>query len=368
MTPAPTPPTGTDDPLLAAVAVRFAGGQKITSIEPFGSGHINDTFLVTAVNRQPFILQRINHHVFPCVEALMANFEAVSQHLLHRSPAMGYHSVQLIKTPEGATFTGDEAQGYWRAMHLIEGSVTYNKVADPVLVGEAGRALGAFHVMFDGFPIEMLYPTIPFFHHAGRRLTQFTAAVKQASAGRMKNAGDLIELTHENTPTLLGIDRLTDTGAVPLRVVHNDPKLNNILFDENRKALCLIDLDTVMPGCLLHDFGDAIRTTASMANEDEPDDSLCGINLALFDTYTRGYAETTRSMLTNKEIEHLALSAFVMTFTIGLRFLTDYLSADVYYKTAYPGHNLVRARSQYAQAADILRKLPEMKQIVKQYF
>lgn len=350
-------------------AIEFTNGCKPQNIIPFGSGHINDTYLVTPVSAgEPFILQRINISIFPDVKTLMNNISLATRHLHLKSEEWGYLAVRFLTTPSGKHYTGDDKKGYWRAMSYISNSATFNRLTGEEQAFEAGKALGAFHAMFNDFNAATLTPTLPDFHHLGQRLTAFHTALKDAPAQRIAKAEKLIGWTRENATTLLAIDRLTDNQLIPLRVVHNDPKVNNILFDRQGKALCMIDLDTVMPGYLLHDFGDAIRTSASLAEEDEPDAGKCGINLSLFESYLRGYLDAARPIITPEEADMLALSSLILTFTIGLRFLTDYLAGDVYYKTAYPGHNLVRAKAQFAQATDIRNKLPKMEQIVRRHF
>lgn len=349
------------------MATRFMPFEQPCEITPFGSGHINDTYLVVPEGSgDPFILQRINHTVFPDVGALMQNIGLATNHLEKRSAAWGYQPVSFITTDGGSLFTGDATTGFWRAMRLIGHSVTHDRIATTRLAREAGMALGAFHAMFNDFDADTLAPTLPHFHHLGRRLTTFREILKTAQPDRLHAAETLIAWSHTHGAGLLTIDHHLETGLLPLRVVHNDPKANNILFSQSGKALCLIDLDTVMPGTLLHDFGDAIRTSASMTDEDQPDTSRCGIDLNLFEAYLQGYLQSARPILTTHETELLAEAPLVLTFTIGLRFLTDYLAGDVYYKTAYTGHNLVRAKAQFAQANDMLFKLNQMKLIVKQ--
>lgn len=363
--PAISPPTLNPVRFFAQI---FAKESEILHIKPFGSGHINDTFVASLSNGSRFILQRINHQVFTKVDQLMANIVLASKHLSAHSKNLGYLSVEFIPTPENTFYVGNSEQGYWRAMHFIQNSITFDKAHDPNLAFEAGKALGAFHAMFAHFDASQLHHTLPHFHHLGRRVNSFELALEKAETKRVKSASKLIDFARSHQEQLQCIDHLTDHNLVPLRVVHNDPKLNNVLFNQTGKALGLIDLDTVMPGCLLHDFGDAIRTSASLADEDEPNENLCGINLQLFEAYSRGYGETARQMLTSVEKTNLPVSSIVMTFTIGLRFLTDYLNGDVYYKTHYPTHNLVRAQAQFAQAADMLNKLSVMQAIIKHYF
>lgn len=357
--------TTTSDAILQ-MAARFMPREQPCKITPFGSGHINDTYLVVPENAgEPFIVQRINHTVFPDVGALMHNIGLATGHLSKKSAEWGYQPVSFIKSADGRLFTGDVDTGFWRAMRLIGHSVTHDRITTVQLAREAGMALGAFHTMFNDFDAESLTPTLPHFHHVGRRLATFHETLKTADPLRIDAAKTLIAWTLTHGTDLQVIDHMLETGQIPLRVVHNDPKANNILFSQSGKALCLIDLDTVMAGSLLHDFGDAIRTSASMSDEDQPDTSQCGIDLNLFEAYLGGYLQSARPIVTTNEINLLAEAPLVLTFTIGLRFLTDYLAGDVYYKTAYMGHNLVRAKAQYAQADDILKKLGQIKNIVK---
>lgn len=347
--------------LAATVFLTNHTGFQIT---PFGSGHINDTFVVTSHKTiSPFILQRLNHTTFPDVEGVMENIRLVTTHLESKKEIYGYRVLKFLTTNRGKLLTGDAETGYWRAMELVENSVTYNRLTNPAQAFEAGKALGAFHAMFSDFDANLLTPVLPHFHHTGRRLDAFHTVLEKAEEIRRSKSQHLIDYTLELAEKMQIIDQLTDKAQLPVRVVHNDPKVNNILFDTNSKAICMIDLDTVMPGCILHDFGDAIRTSASLAEEDEADTSSCGIDIVLFESYLNGYLNKARPILTGKELNLLPLSPLILTFTIGLRFLTDYLAGDPYYKTSYPDHNLVRAKAQYAQVEDMLRKLPEMEQI-----
>ncbi|PKP17584.1 MAG: hypothetical protein CVU06_12995 [Bacteroidetes bacterium HGW-Bacteroidetes-22] len=346
-------------------AIAFLPDHADFEISPFGSGHINDTFLITSgALKRPVVLQRINHHIFPDVEALMRNIRLVTAHLEDKKEVYGYRILKFITTTSGKLLTGDPEQGYWRAMELVENSFTHNRLINQTQAFEAGKALGAFHAMFNDFDANRLTPTLPHFHHVGKRLAAFHTILEKADETRLRKSLDLISYTQEFAEKVQAIDRLTDSNQLPVRVVHNDPKVNNILFDASGKACCMIDLDTVMPGCILHDFGDAIRTSASLAEEDETDLSRCGIDIGLFESYLKGYLEKARTILTEKEISLIPASTQILTFTIGLRFLTDYLAGDAYYKINYPDHNLLRAKAQYAQAAAITVKLPEMQRIV----
>ncbi len=333
----------------------------VISIKPYGSGHINDTFLVEIPGNK-YLLQRINHLIFKQVPELMSNIEKVTNEIRLKSPHL--ESLTLVPSNDGKTFVTDQDGNYWRVLNFIKNSTSYDRVTSPHLAFEAGRVTGEFHKLMHDFPANELFLTLPGFHNLTSRLKRFHDAVGIDVVSRAVTITELIEFVNDRSKELVLIDQLIDSGALPVRVVHNDPKINNILFDQQGKGLCMIDLDTLMPGCLLHDFGDAIRTTANSAEEDESDTSMIFLNIELFEAYVRGYVSETRQFLTKTEVENLALSARVLTFTIGLRFLTDYIEGDSYFKIAFPLHNLQRARAQFALVKSIEANDEILKQII----
>jgi Ser/Thr protein kinase RdoA (MazF antagonist) len=331
---------------------------------PFGSGHIHRTFLVSEVNRQ-FIFQRINHHIFTDVDALMENICAVTAYIRERvtedkRPA----TIEVVKTQTSLTHVQDEEGYWWRALAYIGGSHTVDVPHNTQMAYEAGKTLGRFYKLLDGFQPQHLHVVLPRFHELGYRLQQFHTALEDASEQRKARASELIRLVEEKADSLLWPDRLIASNALPLRVVHNDPKINNVLLDEMGHGICMIDLDTVMPGCLLHDFGDALRTTANPAAEDETDLTKVRPDIQLFEAYTQGFLDQTQSMLFSAEKEYLHRAPAFLTFVIALRFLTDYLNNDVYYHVSHPEHNLERARAQFALYQGFEESEPKLKEIV----
>jgi len=246
-------------------------------------------------------------------------------------------------------------------------SITYNTVKDPDILRNAGKAFGEFQMQLADFDIAQLYETIPNFHNTRKRYETFLTSVRENKAGRAEEVREEIEYLLSVQDLACKLTDLNAEGKLPLRVTHNDTKINNVLFHpEDNSAMVVIDLDTVMPGLIGHDFGDAIRFAANFVEEDCPDTEKAGVDLEVFRVFAEGFLSQTASTLTETEVETLALSCFVLTAELATRFLADYLDGDLYFNTKYPGHNLVRARCQIALAKDMLRKMPEMEKIVRE--
>ncbi|KAB8290327.1 mucin desulfatase [Bifidobacterium avesanii] len=335
---------------LASVASRFALDGVVESVEPHGDGHINATYLVNAGYRR-YVLQRINTTVFPDVEGLMRNIRLVTAFLR----AKGCETLRIVPTRDGADYWRGES-GAWRVYDCIEGTVSYNLVPNAGILREAGAAFGAFQNQLAGFKASQLTETIPHFHDTPDRFARFRAAVDVDVCGRADSCRGEIDFYMDRAGDCPVVTDALRNGGIPLRVTHNDTKLNNILMDAaTGKSRAIIDLDTVMPGSLLYDFGDAIRTGASTALEDEPDVRKVHFSLDLFRAYTRGFVGAVRGSVTAREAELLPFGARLMTLECGMRFLTDYLCGDVYFATAYPEHNLVRTRTQI----ELVRQMEE---------
>ena len=330
----------------------------------YGSGHINDTFLVRANQDEAYLLQRINHQVYPDVAGMMDNIRRVTEHLrqkLEERHESTLTTLQIIPTQGGALFYQDDDGNFWRMLTYIDNSVAYDVATSPDLAREAGRAFGQFQALLRDLPGPPLHEVIPDFHHMGKRLQQFKQALTTDTAQRVASVPGEIKFVHERAEKMQALYQLVDDGTLPLRVTHNDTKLNNVLLDPvNHRARCVVDLDTVMPGSVLYDFGDAIRTTANTAAEDEVDLDKVQFSLSYYEAFTQGYYSETRTFLTDAEIENLPLSAQYMTFIMGLRMLTDYLAGDVYYKIHHPEHNLQRARAQFQLVKRMEEKHEEM--------
>jgi len=342
-------------------------------IQPYGSGHINTTYLVqtTAADCPDYVLQKINHHVFKNVPALMRNIQLVSEHLrnkLRQNPNADPRQevLTLIPTQEGALFYRDDAGGYWRMYLKIPDSVSFDVVENAQMAFRGGRAFGRFLALLADLPASELNATIAEFHDLDRRLRNFYNAVKNDPAGRLHRVQEDIAVITERAEGMQVIHHLSAQGRIPQRITHNDTKFNNILFDRHMRARCIIDLDTVMPGLIHFDFGDAIRTCANTAAEDEADLSKVCMDIERFRAYARGFLSETAPLLNQTEIDHLAFSVKLMTFIIGLRFLTDYLEGDHYYRIRYKEHNLVRARAQFQLLRSMEEQYDTMRRIIDQ--
>jgi len=336
-------------------------GQPIRC-EEFGNGHINHTLKITTDTDQEYILQHINKLVFKNPPKLMENACAVTDYLRARStdPRAALH---FIPTKEGLYYHLDEHGEYWRMYDFVGGFCLELPETDADFY-ESALAFGRFQESLTDFPAETLFETIPNFHNTVDRYRQFKEAVEADLSGRKHLVLDDIRQALEFEEFGCTLQRMRESSQLPLRVTHNDTKLNNVLLDrKTRKSLCVLDLDTVMPGLSAYDFGDSIRFGAATALEDEPDPSKMKLDLHLFEVYTRGFLEAAPS-LTAEEIKMLPMGAFVMTLEMVIRFLGDYLNGDVYFRTAYPEHNLVRSRTQLALVKDMQAHWDEMNRIV----
>ena len=333
------------------------------SCEPYGSGHINDTYRVETDAGALYILQRINTHVFPNVDGLMHNISAVTAFLSERATDPR-EAMRLVRTASDAPYYRDAQGGCWRVYDFVTGSVCLQKIERAQDFYECAYAFGNFQRMMARFPAETLFETIPNFHNTPDRYQKLRRAMESDRMGRVKEVSEEIAFARSLEQEAGRLHALRESGALPTRVTHNDTKINNVLMDEaTGKALCVIDLDTVMPGLAAYDFGDSIRFGAATAAEDEEDLGRMRLAVELFETYTRGFLAACRN-LTPLERETLPLGALTMTQECGVRFLTDYLEGDTYFKIHRPDHNLIRCRTQFTLAADIKRHLPKLSKIV----
>lgn len=340
----------------------------LTHQNPHGNGHINDTFLLTYDTPdgvRKYILQRMNHTIFKNPQALMENISHVTdylrQQILKRGGNPDRETLNVIRTVNGDTYYQDSTGNYWRMFLFIEDTICLDQVENPKEFYDSAVAFGSFQRMLADYPAHTLHETIPNFHNTPSRFQDFCKSVKRNASGRAHLVQKEIEFALSKESDTHALTDLLARGELPLRVTHNDTKLNNILFDRStRKALCIIDLDTVMPGLSLYDFGDSIRTGASTGAEDEQDLSKIELDLNLYETFTKGFLAGCQGSLTNREIELLPMGAKLMTYECGIRFLADYLDGDVYYKIHREGHNLDRARTQFKLVADMERKWDAM--------
>lgn len=345
----------------------FDLGGAVISAQPYGNGHINDTFLVKTPGRD-YILQRINTDIFTDPDGLMTNISAVTAHLGQRIRARGgdplRQTLTIVPTRRGKAFHRDE-NGCWRVYVFVTGSVTHETAETPAVLESAGRAFGVFVLDLGDFPAHTLHETVPNFHNTPYRLQQLKDAIAQDRAGRAKDVQPEIEATLAFAYETDALVRQLEAGVLPLRVTHNDTKLNNILFEaQNGEGMCVIDLDTVMPGLIAYDFGDAIRVGGNTTTEGDPDISHVDVHMDNFAAFTRGLLETVPAVLTDAEAASLVTGAKLMTWEVASRFLADHLNGDVYFHIHYPGQNLDRARNQIALVQAIHRHQAEMEAIV----
>jgi hypothetical protein len=357
--------------LVPAVYAQFQTPGTLSNYAPYGSGHINATFLARTCEPDlpDYILQRINESVFKDVRGLMDNVRRVTSHLRAKLSATAgadpdRECMTLLPARDGRAYCRDAEGGYWRCYLFIPDSRSYDIVRSPVMACDGGRAFGRFQRLLADLPGAPLNDTIPRFHDLDWRLEQFRMAVHADAVERLRQVPAEVDFVRERAEAMGLIRRLGRAGELPLRVTHNDTKFNNLLFDLADHALCVVDLDTVMPGYVHYDFGDAIRTGANTGAEDERDLGLVEMDVKLFEAYAQGYMAEAGEFLTGAEMEHLAFSAKLMTYIVGLRFLTDYLAGDRYYRIASPDHNLVRARAQFKLLSSMERQFARMQQII----
>ena len=347
-----------------------------TGYEKINNGHVNSTFtLIFEENgkSKKYVLQKVNTEAFKKPQELMANIVAVTSHIRKKNEEMNIPwadrgTLTFLPCKDGKYFFFDEKNQCWRLYDFIDDVYTCNAIEDEQVFCNAGVAFGDFQKILSDFDGSTLFETIEKFHNTVSRFENLKKAIEENRSGRLDTVKDEIEfaLSHE-TETHILVD-LIDEGKLPLRVTHNDTKLNNILFDNvSNKGICIIDLDTVMPGLSLYDFGDSIRFGANTAAEDEKDVSKVSLNLELYEAYVKGYLSSAKDALTDLEKELLPFGAKLMTYECGIRFLTDYLNGDVYFHTDYDDHNLVRTRTQFALVADMEKKMDKMLEITKKY-
>ncbi len=340
------------------VAEQFALQGEVLSIEPYGEGHINVTFLVTT-DKKRYILQKMNTHVFNDPVNLMKSICGVTEHLRGK----GIETLHVIPTKKGEQFLhGDDC---FRVYDFIENTITYQTASDKEVFKNSGKAFGEFQNYLSKFDASKLTETIKDFHNTPKRYENFEKALQANAFDRAKECEKEIAFVLERKDTLDKVVNGLKDGSIPLRVTHNDTKLNNILMDEKTgKARAVIDLDTIMPGSMLYDFGDSIRFGASTAAEDEKDLSKVHFDIELFKAYAEGYCGAVKESITKKEADLLSYGAYLMTIECGIRFLTDYLSGDTYFSTKYAGHNLVRCRTQFALAKEMQEQMDNMNAVV----
>ena len=334
-------------------------------------GHINDTYAAETPEGR-FVLQRINRFVFPSPENIMENIAGVTEFLREKIKSRGgdisRETLNIRCTVDGHSFVRDDDGEYWRCMTFIPGASAHETATGRSMLQEAGFAFGNFQSMLSDYPAHTLHEIIPKFHDTPDRFRQLREAAEKDTAGRKKDALPELEFAFAREKNCGLLMELLAENKLPLRVTHNDTKMSNVLIDDaTGKAVCVIDLDTVMPGLTAFDFGDSIRAGAATAAEDETDLSKVHFDMERFEAYAKGFLAAAGDALTETELRTLPDGAILMTFEVGIRFLTDFLNGDVYFRTAYPTHNLDRARNQLKLVEEMEEKRAEMGKIIEAF-
>jgi hypothetical protein len=357
---------------LNGIVKKFHITDEIDTIIPFGNGHINDTYLVKSLSKN-YILQRKNHLIFKDIHGMMENIIRVTTHIRAKLEKQGIQDIQRrvirhLQVDDNQYYYKDNAGNFWTLFDFIPGSVSVEKISNSEQAYDTGKAFGRFQNLIADIGGRSLNETIANFHNIYFRLTNFENAINENRVDRLSGVAEWVDELQNQAEEMKTLQKLLDTKQVPLRITHNDTKINNILFDlKTGEPLCIIDLDTVMPGLIHFDFGDAMRSGASTAEEDEKDRNKIDFKLEIFEKFTDGFLSETKSFLTDLEKNYLAHAVKFMTYIMGLRFLTDYLQGDVYYKIAYPDHNLIRSINQLVLIRRINEKFDQMKKIVTKY-
>ena len=351
---------------LLEVSRLFRIEYEYLGFETIQMGNVNRTYKVNFKKPdgtpKSFLVQNVNTYAFRNPIGLMDNIDQVTEHIRAKKP--GQLALHFHHTADRKTYVVD-GSNFWRMTNYVP-SVTFNAVSDLDILRNAGKAFGEFQMDLHDFDINRLIETIPGFHNTRQRYEKFIQSVQENKAGRADEVREEIDFLMSVQDLACKLTDLQMAGELPLRVTHNDTKINNVLFHpETSDAMIVIDLDTVMPGLMGHDFGDAIRFAANFVEEDCKDYDKVGVNLEVFRAFAEGFLSKTAKTMTDTEVETLALSCFVLTAELATRFLADYLDGDLYFNTKYPGHNLVRTRCQIALAKDMLKKMDEMEKIVR---
>ena len=363
------------DSVISQILAAYVLPGTVADVARHGKGHINDTFCVVCKTPEGgtarFILQRLSQAAFPHPEEVMENFVGITSYLRREILAEGgdplRETLSLVKTGDGADFVTDAEGRAWRLMPFIENAECYQS-ATPELFAASGRAFGRFQYMLRDYPARTLHETIPHFHDTESRFEQFLAALEADKMNRAEGVSPEIQFILRRKADCGVALRALREGKLPLRVTHNDTKLNNILIDrDTHEGICIIDLDTTMPGLAINDFGDSIRFGANHCMEDEQDLTKVNFDISLYEVFTRGFLEGARGGLTSAELEYLPWGARLMTLECGIRFLTDYLDGDHYFHVSHPRQNLDRARTQLKLVKDMEEQFDAMGAVVAKY-
>jgi Ser/Thr protein kinase RdoA (MazF antagonist) len=354
---------------LYSIARNFKLPDEVTRIAPHGEGHINKTYLVETKRKDSsYILQHINADVFNDIPALMDNMSLVLSHLQKKQAGRGLTAIkppQLIPSRQGNTYFEDAGTGAWRCTSFIPGAITYQNITAPSLAQQAGMIIGLFQSSLTDLQ-KPLHVTIQSFHDLRYRLHQFDNALERAQPGRKARSTREQVFVESRREVMVSYQDSLTGSRIPMRITHNDTKVNNILFNSDQQAICLIDLDTVMPGYIHYDYGDALRTLASTAEEDEADLDKIAFDMDLFEAFSDGYLRQVSGVLLQEEMDLLPFAPLFMTFMIGTRFLTDYLDGDRYYATGKPRHNLIRAKAQFKLLEEMEGRIGEMEKVLRE--
>jgi hypothetical protein len=356
------------------IARHFKIEGSVGEAVPHGGGHINDSFHIrNGVEGKPdYLLQRINHYVFKDPELLMRNMILVTRHIAGKVREEGFpdperRAIQVIPATDGQFLYMDRDGNYWRVLNFIRDHVVFEKADDPALAYEGARMFGGFTRSLSDLPASGLGESIPRFHNLKWRLSNLKDSIAGDKAGRLKSVREEVRYVESSVQLMTTIQELGEKGAIPTRVTHNDTKINNVLFDKDHRGLCVIDLDTVMPGYVHYDFGDGVRTFTNTGEEDDEDLDRISMDLEMFESFASGFLDATRDILTETEVDTLVYAGLLFPFIMGVRFLTDYLDGDVYYKIRHKEHNLVRARAQFKLARDGEAKLDQLKAVIARH-
>lgn len=358
---------------LERIFKQFQVVTEFVSFEELNAGHINDTFLIKTAQSPNYVLQKLNGAVFKDGDKLIANKFLISNHLQVKLAQLPFSEIQrrvlcFVASKTGDFFYQDAARNYWNLSVFIEDSITYEKTPNAEIAYEAGKATGIFLALTADFKADKLTSILPDFHSVSKRFLQFKEALGNTSEERKEQAKELIDFTNSYIDEMLVLDTAIQLKKLPLRVTHNDTKISNILFSKDHKALCLIDTDTVMEGVIHFDYGDAIRTICNTSDEDCSEINKIEFHFEYFKKYTMGFSKELQQNISPEELKYLPISIQIMPFIMGLRFLTDYLSNDVYYKTNYEHHNFDRSKNQYTLVQKIKEKYSEIEDFIESAF
>lgn len=353
------------------IAAQFATEGEIGDVQVHAGGHINDSYRLpnNTKGHPDYLLQRVNHFVFKDVPLLMQNMVLVCDHVKDKT-RLAYpgevdrRSLTIIPAKDGKSYYKDPDGNFWRVLRFIEDHLVFESTTDTAVAYEGARTFGAFTTMLNDLDVGKIGTVIPDFHNMKWRLTQLKESIQKDAAGRLKEVKKEIEYVESRSEMMLTIHKLGESGAIPLRVTHNDTKISNVLFDPDKKGLCVIDLDTIQPGYVTSDFGDGIRTLTNTGEEDDADLDRVTMDVGLFEAFASGFLDSTREILSDKEKDALVYAALLFPYMQSVRFLIDYLDGDIYYKIKDKDHNLVRTRAQLKLTQDGESKMEDLKRII----